>query len=43
MKKYTFNISMFSEKEALKDLKKCTGKNTYMVLNSNLPFNTWRA
>ena len=34
---------MFSAKEALKDLKKWTGKNTYMVLNSNLPFDTWRA
>ena len=34
---------MFSAKEALKDLKKRTGKNAYMVLNSNLPFDTWRA
>lgn len=34
---------MFSAKEASKDLKKRTGKNAYMVLNSNLPFDTWRA
>jgi len=34
---------MFSAKEASKDLKKCPGKNTYMVLNRNLPFDTWRA
>ena len=34
---------MFSAKEASKDLKNQTGKNTYMVLNSNLPFDNWRA
>ena len=38
-----FNIVMFAAKEASKDLKKQTGKNTYMVLNSNLPFDPWRA
>ena len=42
-RKFTFNIIMFSAKEASKDLKKWTGKNTYMVLNSNEPFDTWRA
>jgi len=38
-----FNIAMFSAKEDLKDLKKRAGKNAYMVLNNNEPFDTWRA
>ena len=42
-KKLTFNIAIFSEKERLKDFKMKTGKNTYMVLNNNEPFDTWRA
>lgn len=42
-KKFTFNIAMFSAKEGLKDLKKRAGKNAYMVLNNNEPFDTWRA
>src|ERR1700678_1419580 len=42
-KKITFNIAMFSAKEHSKDLKKRTGKNTYMVLNDNEPFDTWSA
>ena len=41
MKKYTFNIAIFSAKEASKDLKKWTRENTYMILN--LPFDVWRA
>ena len=41
MKKYTFNIAIFSAKEASKDLKMWTGKNTYMILN--LPFDAQRA
>ena len=42
-KKFTYNIAIFSEKECSKDFKKKTGKNTYMVLNNNEPFNTWKA
>ena len=42
-KKLTFNIALFSVKERSKDFKKKTGKNMYMVLDSNEPFNTWRA
>jgi len=42
-KKLTFNIAMFSAKEGSKDLKKRAGKNAYMVLNNNAPFDTWRA
>jgi len=38
-----FNIAMFSAKKDLKDLKKRAGKNAYMVLNNNEPFDTWRA
>ena len=34
---------MFSVKECSKDLKKQISKNTYMDLNNNKPFNTWRA
>lgn len=42
-KKFTFNIAMFSAKEASKDLKKRAGKNAYMVLHNNEPFDTWNA
>lgn len=42
-KKFTFNIAMFSAKEQSKDLKKRAGKNTYMVLDNNEPFDTWKA
>ena len=42
-KKFTFNIAMFPFKECSKDLKKRTGKNTYMILNNNEPFDTWNA
>lgn len=42
-KKFTFNIAMFPAKERSKDLKKRTGKNTYMILNNNEPFDTWNA
>ena len=42
-KKFTFNIVMFPAKERSKDLKKRTGKNTYMILNNNEPFDTWNA
>jgi hypothetical protein len=34
---------MFPAKERSKDLKKRTGKNTYMILNNNEPFDTWNA
>jgi hypothetical protein len=40
---FTFNIAMFPAKEHSKDLKKRIGKNTYMDLNNNEPFDTWRA
>ena len=42
-KKFTFNIAMFPAKERSKDLKKRTGKNTYMILHNNEPFDTWNA
>jgi hypothetical protein len=42
-KKFTYNIAMFLAKERSKDLKKRTGKNTYMIVNNNEPFDTWNA
>ena len=41
--KLTYNLSMFMASEIKKDLKKRTGKNSYMKLDSDEPFDTWKA
>ena len=39
----TYNLAIFPAKERMKDLKKRTGKNTFMKLDTNEPFDTWKA
>jgi hypothetical protein len=43
VRKFMFNLAMFSMKECSKDLKKRINKKMYMDLNNNEPFDTWRA
>ena len=38
-----YNISVFSASERMKELKKKNGKNTYMKLHAEEPFDTWKA
>ena len=42
-KTITYNIAIFPESECMKELKKRTGKNTYMKLDKEEPFDTWKA
>ena len=39
----TYNLAIFPAEEHMKDLKKQTGKNTVMKLDTNEPFDTWKA
>jgi len=38
-----FNLSIFPASESTKEMKKCRGHNSYLKLNSNIPFDTWKA
>ncbi|KIJ93076.1 hypothetical protein K443DRAFT_125727 [Laccaria amethystina LaAM-08-1] len=39
----TYNLAIFSASEHTKELKKWNGKNTFMKLDNNKPFDTWKA
>jgi hypothetical protein len=39
----TYNLAMFPAAERMKELKKRNGKNTFMKLGSDEPFDTWKA
>jgi hypothetical protein len=39
----TYNLAIFSASEHTKELKKRNGKNTFMKLDNNKPFDTWKA
>lgn len=41
--KLMYNISLFPASEGKKDLKKCVGTNMYLKLDSDEPFDTWKA
>ena len=41
--KLIFNISLFPAAQIKKDIKKHKGKNTYLKLDSNEPFDMWKA
>ena len=38
-----FNLSIFPASEGMKEMKKCQIHNSYLKLNSNIPFDTWKA
>ena len=39
----TYNLAIFTTSERTKELKKRNGKNTFMKLDDDEPFNTWKA
>ena len=39
----TYNLAIFPTSERTKELKKRNGKNTFMKLDNDEPFNTWKA
>jgi len=39
----TYNLAIFPTSERAKDLKKKIGKNTFMKLDDEKPFDTWKA
>ena len=41
--KITYNLSFFLQSERTKELKKRTGKNTFLKLEDIEPFDTWKA
>ena len=41
--KLTFNLSIFPASERTKEMKKHQGHNSYLKLNSDIPFDTWKA
>lgn len=41
--KLIFNLSIFPASEGMKEMKKRQGHNLYLKLNSDIPFNTWKA